>query len=337
MPVARCRVYLHLCQAYGRATNAPACIRKGQAMIAAGIDLGGTKIEAQLFDSTWALGARKRWPTPATYADLVQSMADAVRWCEAEVGNVAAPALPVGVSAAGLINPATGLALTANLAASGKPFPADIARAAGRGITWINDCHALAMSEARFGAARGADPALTLIFGTGLSGGVVTRGQMLPSFAGIGGEIGHFPLPAGPMLAHGLPILRCGCGRAGCTETLLSAPGLSRIAALITGQTLTPEAIIAGRSAQAGMQKTWDIWLDLTCDFLITLCFTIDPEVIVLGGGLSNAPNLTEDLSMRLKAASFKNFAIPALRLAQGGDASGARGAAYAAWKSAQH
>lgn len=300
--------------------------------MAAGIDLGGTKIEAQVFDAAWQLTARTRWPTPKSYRDLVAAMADAVAWCEAQGGA----GLAVGVSAAGLINPATGLALTANLAASGQPFVVDITRAAGREVVWVNDCRALALSEARFGAAQGCDPALALIFGTGLAGGVVTGGQVMPAFAGLGGEFGHFPLPAGPMIAHGLPVLPCGCGRKGCTETLLSAPGLARIAAHVTGRILSPEQVIEGRNTDAGLQQAWAIWLDLACDFLITLCFTLDPAVIVIGGGLSNAPGLVDDLAQRLAAATLKDFAIPPLRLAQGGDASGARGAAYAAWHEAQ-
>lgn len=301
-------------------------------MIAAGIDLGGTKIEAQVFDDAWQLAMRQRWPTPKDYRDLVQAMTDAVQWCEGQ----SQAGLPVGVSAAGLINPSTGLALTANLAASGKPFPADIARAAGRSISWINDCRALALSEARFGAAQGFDPALALIFGTGLAGGVVTGGQIMPAFAGLAGEFGHFPLPAGPMIAYGLPVLPCGCGRAGCTETLLSAPGLARIATHVTGRDVSPEAVIVGRAMDAGLQRAWNIWLELACEFLITLCFTIDPAVIVIGGGLSNAPQITEDLTRALQAATLKDFAIPPIRLAQGGDASGARGAAFAAWREAQ-
>lgn len=293
-------------------------------MIAAGIDLGGTKIEAQVFDSEWQLQARHRWPTPKAYDDLVAAMAQAVAWCQG--------ADAIGVSAAGLINPQSGLALTANLAASGRAFPADIERAAGRGIVWINDCRALALSEARFGAAQGADPALALVLGTGLAGGVVTGGAIMPAYAGLGGEFGHFPLSAGPIVAHGLALLPCGCGRLGCTETYLSAPGLSRIAAHVTTRTLTPEAVIAGRDSDGDLHRAWQIWLDLATDFLITLCFSLDPAVIVLGGGLSNAPRLTDDLTARLQAATLRGFRVPPIRLAQGGDASGARGAAYAAF-----
>jgi len=293
-------------------------------IIAGGIDIGGTKIEAQVFGPDWMLVARNRWPTPPEYGQIVQAMAGAVHWCEVQGHK----GLPVGISAAGLVNPATGLALTSNLPATGKPFPADIAAAAGRPISWINDCRALALSEATLGAARGADPAVALILGTGVAGGVVTKGALLASPARVGGEFGHFSLAAAPVIAHGLPLITCGCGRTGCAETYLSAPGLARIAAHLTGQSHRPEAIVAGRANSPAFARTWEIWLDLATEFLVTLCLTIDPRVIVIGGGLSQAPGLIDDLSARLSKATLAGFPNPAIRLAQGGDASGARGAA---------
>lgn len=300
-------------------------------MIAAGIDLGGTKIEAQLFDARWRQVGRRRIDTPRDYPALVAAMADQIGWTRSEAGRD----VPVGISAAGLVNPDTGLALTANLPASGHPFPADIQAASGRMVTYLNDCRALVLSEATFGAARGASPALGLILGTGVAGGVVLAGHLMPGRAGFGGEFGHFPLAAGPVQAHGLPLLRCGCGRWGCTETLLSGPGLSRIAALVTGQNLTPQQIVAARATDAGLAQTWAIWLELAAEMLVTLCFTIDPQVVVLGGGLSKVPDLTDDLTKVLRAAMLPGFRIPDFRLAEGGDASGARGAAFAAWQSA--
>jgi len=292
-------------------------------MIAAGIDLGGTKIEAQVFAPDWSLASRQRWPTPKDYPALVTAMAESIRWCETH-----GPDLPVGISAAGLVNPATGLALTSNLPATGKPFPADITAAAGRSIAWINDCRALTLSEASLGAAKDADPAVGLILGTGVAGGVVTGGRLLPSPAATGGEFGHFPLAAPPIVTHGLPILTCGCGRLGCAETYLSAPGLARIATHLTGQSHSPEAIVAGRATTPAFAMAWEIWLDIATEFLMALCLTIDPQVIVIGGGLSRAPGLTEDLTRRLTEAALGGFPIPAIRLAEGGDASGARGAA---------
>jgi predicted NBD/HSP70 family sugar kinase len=300
-------------------------------MIAAGIDLGGTKIEAQVFAPDWSLTARNRWPTPKDYPALVQALVEAIRWVESH-----GPA-PIGISAAGLVNPKTGLALTSNLSATGKPFPRDVTKAAGRPIAWINDCRALTLSEATLGAAKGADPAIGLILGTGVAGGVVTGGKLLPSPAQTGGEFGHFPLAAAPITAHGLPMLTCGCGRLGCVETYLSAPGLARIATHLTGAKHSPETIVADRATTPAFAKAWEIWLDLATEFLITLCLTIDPQVIVLGGGLSRAPGLTDDLTKRLTKATLPGFPIPAIRLAEGGDASGARGAALHALNEASH
>ena len=298
-------------------------------MIAAGIDLGGTKIEAQTFDSGWNRLESHRIPTPRDYASLVAAMATQIGWIEAQC-----PGLPIGVAAAGLVNPTTGLALTANLPATGQPFPADIVRAAGRPVTYVNDCRAQALSEAMFGAARGFRTALTLNLGTGLAGGIVIDGQLLPGPSGLGGEFGHFALPAHLIAAHSLPLIRCGCGRLACTETLVAAPGLSRILAHLTGRSATPEDIVRTRTTDPQAAKTWEIWCDLTAELIHTLCLTVDPECVVLAGGLSRAPGLIADLSAALQRAQLPGYGLPLIRLAEGGDTTGARGAAFAAWKS---
>jgi predicted NBD/HSP70 family sugar kinase len=295
-------------------------------MIAAGIDLGGTKIEVQLFDAAWQVADRQRIATPPDYPGLVAAMAGLVAWAEAR----SRPGLPVGVSAAGLVNPATGLALTANLAATGQPFPADIARAAGRPVTYLNDCRALTLSEAVFGAARGLSPAVGLILGTGIGGGVAVNGRLVEGPATLGGEFGHFAIAAAPVVAHALPVLRCGCGRPGCTETLIAGPGLSRLALALTGRTLTAPEIAALRGTPEG-DRIWPVWGELAAEMLKTICLVLDPACIVLGGGLSRIEGITDDLAAALQATQLPGFAIPQLLLAEGGDASGARGAAYAA------
>lgn len=297
-------------------------------MIAAGIDLGGTKIEAQIFGPDWQLTIRRRIETPKTYAALVDAMADQIAWVEAEAGQI-----PVGVAAAGLVNPATGLALTSNLPATGKPFPADIEKKANRRITYVNDCRALTLSEAVFGAASGQNPAVGLILGTGIGGGVTVDGRLMEGLADLGGEFGHFAIAAAPVVAHGLPVIRCGCGRMGCTETLIAGPGLARIARHLTGREVTPPEIAARRKTEPDLAKCWDIWCELVAEMLLTLCMTVDPACIVLGGGLSQAPGLVEDLTNALARAQLPGFNCPEIRLAEGGDASGARGAAYAAWQ----
>jgi N-acetylglucosamine kinase len=295
-------------------------------MIAAGIDLGGTKIEAQVFDSGWQVVARNRIPTPSDYDGLVAAMADLVGWAEAQ----ARPGLPVGISAAGLVNPATGLALTANLSATGHPFPADIAVRARRPVTYLNDCRALTLSEAVFGVARGMSPAVGLVLGTGIGGGVAVNGRLVEGPAALGGEFGHFAIAAGPVVAHGLPVLRCGCGAMGCTETLIAGPGLSRLAFALTGQDLSAPQIAALRGTPEG-DRVWAVWCALAAELLKTLCLVLDPACIVLGGGLSKIAGVTEDLAAALQAIQLPGFTIPRLVLAEGGDASGARGAAYAA------
>ncbi len=297
-------------------------------MIAAGIDLGGTKIEAQVFDSGWNRVDFRRTATPNSYDDLVAAMADLIAW----VRTRSRPDLPIGIAAAGLINPKTGLALTANLPATGRPFPSDIAKAAGRPITYVNDCRAQALSEARFGAARGFRSALALNLGTGLAGGIVVDGSLLPGPTGLGGEFGHFALPAHVVVAHDLPIVRCGCGRMGCTETLTAGPGLSRILFHKTGRTLSPEAITRARASDPGAQEAWLIWCELTAELIHTLCLTVDPECVVLAGGLSRAPGLIVDLSTAMQRAQLSGYSPPEIRLAEGGDTTGARGAAYAAY-----
>jgi predicted NBD/HSP70 family sugar kinase len=295
-------------------------------MIAAGIDLGGTKIEAQVFDSGWHRVDSHRIPTPKSYDDLVAAMAAQIAWVEAR-----AQGLPIGIAAAGLINPATGLALTANLPATGRPFPADIEKAAGRRITYVNDCRAQALSEAIFGAAKGFSSSMAVNLGTGLAGGIVVDGRLLPGPSGLGGEFGHFALPANIVAAHGLPIHRCGCGRLGCTETYIAGPGLARLHRELSGQALTPEEIVASRADNPAAAQTWAVWLDLTAEMLHTLCYAADPACIVLAGGLSRAPGLVEDLSQALQRAQLPGYGVPPLLLAEGGDTTGARGAAYAA------
>lgn len=296
-------------------------------MIAAGLDLGGTKIETQVFDSDWQVAAKRRVDTPATYDALIRAIADQIAWADAQ----AEAPLPVGIGAAGLIHPVTGNALTANLPASGKPLPNDIRTAANRPVTYLNDCRAMALSEAVFGAGRGHHTVMALILGTGVGGGVVREGKLHHGPTATGGEFGHCAAPAHLVLSHGLPVFDCGCGAKGCIETYISGNGLQRLSQHLTGQTITPHEVADARSTDA--QKVWDIWIALCGDLLRTLILTNDPDVIVLGGGLSKIDGLIDALSAATQTAQFAGFTIAPLALAEGGDASGARGAAYAAWQ----
>jgi N-acetylglucosamine kinase len=296
-------------------------------MIAAGIDLGGTKIEAQIFDANWACIDRRRVETPHSYDAIVQALADQIAWADQRAGK----ALPAGIGAAGLINRATGLAYASNLPTKNRPLPKDVEKVLGRKITFINDCRALALSEAVFGSGRGKLTVAGLILGTGVGGGLAIDGRLAPSYSGVGGEFGHFTASAHLIRKYGLPLVECGCGRIGCTETLLSGPGLTRIGERLIGLTLRPEEIAEMRSSHALAALTWAVWCQLLADLMITLVFTMDPSAIVIGGGLSKIPGILDDVMLALLQAQLPGFAIPELLLAEGGDASGARGAAYAA------
>lgn len=296
-------------------------------MSAIGIDLGGTKIETQIFDDRWAVVARQRDDTPQEYDALVKVVTTQIKWGLAQTGAGTA----VGIGAAGLVNPTDGLALTANLVATGHPFPADIAHAAGCDITYVNDCRALALSEAVFGQGKGYRTVMALILGTGVGGGISVDQRILQGPTLTGGEFGHTSAPAHLVVQHDLPTWRCGCGRMGCIETYVAGPGLVRLAKDMTGHDLTTHQIAAARDG--ALASVWRVWCDLTADLLHTLTLTADPDLIVLGGGLSQIDGIVDDLTAAAKAAQLPSFTTAPLVLAEGGDTSGGRGAAYAAWQ----
>ncbi len=292
-------------------------------MIAAGIDLGGTKIETQIFDAQWQCVDRRRVPTPAHYPALVAALAGEVRWAKQQAD------MPVGIGAAGLVNPATGAALTANLCANGMPLPADVARAAEAEIIYMNDCRALVLSEAVFGAGRGYRVVAGLILGTGVGGGLATDGVLHPSGRDISGEFGHIAAPAHLVMQHDLPIVRCGCGQMGCIETLIAGPGLTRIAQAKLGRAMTPQDIAQRRIDDPAVQHVWDIWVSIVAELLNTISRVSDPDIIVVAGGLSKMPQVAEALQSGLNAVQFAGFEVAKVVVAQGGETSGARGAAY--------
>lgn len=296
-------------------------------MIAAGIDLGGTKSEIRLFDANWRVVHERRDPTPGTYDALVATLAGQIAWAHAQ-----APGLPIGIGAAGLID-ANGIATTANLPATGKPFPADIEAAASHPVTYVNDCRALALSEAVFGAGRGQSRVMSLILGTGVGGGLAIDGKLLPGPSLTGGEYGHAAAAAAVVARHNLPVPTCGCGRQGCYETYIAGPALGRLATRRLGLPTTPQDLGQLKTTDREARAVWSIWCEMTAELLLTMTYTADPDCIVLGGGLSQIPGVAEDVTRAAKTAQLPGFDLPLIALAEGGPTSGARGAAYAAWQ----
>jgi len=297
------------------------------ATCSAGIDLGGTKIEATLFDRDFTPLKTRRVPTPKdSYSDLVAALLAEISWLQSEAGDAD---IPIGIGIPGLIDQKTGLSVTANLPANGKPLYKDLAKQIGGKLAIENDCKCFAVSEANGGAGAGSDKTFGLIIGTGLGGGVCTKGLLDKGLNGVAGEVGHMALPAHLVAEYGLPLPKCGCGRTGCFETFVSGTGMTSLAAALLGEALPADKI--AQAAADGSQKhqhVRDIWLHLLAELLNAIQLTIDPDCIVLGGGVSNMPGLAGALEAKLPDVLLPSMKPPSIRIAKFGDSSGTRGAA---------
>ena len=298
-----------------------------ESRFAVGLDLGGTKLEAQLFDPAWRCVSIRRIPTARNYQTLIADVVDLVTWADQTAGQE----VLLGFGSAGLVHPRSGVVTAANLPTHGQTTAADLRVATGRDVTLINDAQAFALSEAMFGAGRAQDTFYGLILGTGVSGAYVAHKAIHRGHTGVAGEIGHLAAPAHLVEAYDLPLLPSDHGPPGSFESLIGAAGLSHIAQKVMQAAHTPQELAALRSQDPQAEKVWDIWCALVADLLVTLTRTFDPACFVLGGGLSDIAGVEDDLSTALAAAQFAGFETTPILLAEGGATSGARGAAYAA------
>lgn len=300
-----------------------------------GIDLGGTKIEACLFDANLEPLKSRRIATPATsYPALLDALDDQYNWLRATAHtHFAYPGdLALGIGVPGLIDRRSGLSRTANLPANGMPLRADLGRRFGFTVLIENDCKCFALSEARGGAGGGFETVFGLILGTGCGGGVCHRGRLVAGRNGLPGEVGHIGMPSHPNGLIDLPSLLCGCGRMGCFETVVSGPGMQGLARRSTGEDLQPERIVAlATGGDDAMRRVFDIWLDVMCELIHTIQLTIDPDCIVLGGGLSRIDGIAGHLSDRFATHRLEGVEGPVILGAKFGDSSGVRGAAMLA------
>ena len=289
------------------------------------IDVGGTKIEACLFDAALNPVKRRRTPTPVgDYESLVAAIIDSAKWLEEESGGD----LPIGLGLPGLVDPRTGISKTANIPASGRPLRADLMRRLGKQVPVENDCKLFALSEARSGAGARFQTVFGLVLGTGVGGGLCRNGRLASSLNGLAGEVGHIGLPTALVQRHGLPILRCGCGREGCYETLASGPGIVRLTEHMCGSLPgAPQKVFEDEE----FSRARDVWFDIVAELLFTIQLTVDPDCVVLGGGLCHAPGIVERLTSTLAARLLGGARAPVIAVAQHGDASGVRGAAMLA------
>ena len=295
-----------------------------------GIDLGGTKIAGVvLFDDGGEL-ARARVPTPrGDYAATLEAVAALVARLEAQAGA----SCSVGVGMPGSVSPATGLVRNANSHwLNGRPFADDLVRRLGRPVRVANDADCLAVSEAVDGAGAGARVVWAVILGTGVGSGIAIDGRAHGGRNGIAGEWGHGPLPGARDDERPGPA--CYCGRLGCVETWVSGPGLAADHARRTGGSpgapATAEAVVAAaRAGDARAVRTLADHLDRLGRAAAQVVNLLDPDVIVIGGGLSRVPELIAGLPGAMRPHVFADAFDTPVRASLHGDASGVRGAAW--------
>src|SRR2546428_8218240 len=279
-----------------------------------GVDLGGTKIEALALDPAGREILRRRIPTPrGDYPATLAAVAGLVR----EIGDGT-----VGIGIPGALSRATGLVKNANSTwLIGRPLKQDLERALGREVRLHNDANCFALSEAIDGAGQGAPVVFGVILGTGVGAGIVVERKVLVGRNAIAGEWGHNPLPL-PVAAD-LPLPACYCGRAGCIETYLSGPGLERDHEQLTQEKLSARDIVA-RDGEA-----LDRYIQRLARALTGVINLLDPDVIVLGGGMSNVQRLYTEVPRRWGRYVLSDQGAARLMRNAHGDSSGVRGAAW--------
>lgn len=290
-----------------------------------GVDLGGTKIEAVALGEDGAELARIRVPTPQTYEGSIDAIVRLVHDLEAQVRTTGT----IGVGIPGAIVPRTGVVKNANSTwLIGKPLERDLASRLARDVRIMNDANCFAVSEATDGAGAGFGVVFGVILGTGVGGGIVIDGRIHNGANLIAGEWGHNQLPW--MRTDELPGPECYCGKFGCIETFVSGPGLERDHATRTGGALRGREIVkAASSGDPEARATLLRYHDRLARALASVVNVLDPDVIVLGGGMSNLPDLAPAVSALLPRYVFSDSVeTPVVRNVHG-DASGVRGAAW--------
>lgn len=297
-----------------------------------GVDIGGSKLEGAVIDQAGHILSRERIAAVRNdYEGTVEAVAELVARLEEAVGRRCS----VGVGIPGTISRTTGLVKNANSTwLIGRPFDADLAARLGRPVRIANDANCFALSEAADGAGAGARLVFGVILGTGVGGGVVLDGAVVDGPNGIAGEWGHNPLPW--PAADELPGHDCYCGKAGCLETFLSGPGMTAHHRAATGDLLSPAEIAAAAADDAACQRSMARYEDRLARGLASVINVLDPDVVVLGGGLSNLARLCENVPALLPRYVFSDTVQTRLVPPRHGDSSGVRGAAWL-WPDAAH
>ncbi len=295
-------------------------------MLRIGIDLGGTKISGIALDPNGLEVARTRVATPREdYAGTLSTVAGLVAELEQKAGAAPGQA-SVGIAMPGALSLTTGLIKNSNSTwLIGKPFDRDMAVALGRPVRLENDANCLAVSEATDGAGAGAHVVFAVILGTGVGGGIAIDGRPMTGRNAIAGEWGHNPLPWA--LAHELPGRACYCGKHGCIETWLSGPGIAADHLAVTGEQLTAAEIAVAEDAAA--LATLARHRGRLARALASVINILDPDIVVIGGGVSRLAGLYEPLPALMAEWCFSDGVSTPVVPALHGDDSGVRGAAW--------
>jgi fructokinase len=290
-----------------------------------GIDLGGTKIEAVVLDPAGREVRRVRRATPRDYEGTLTALVDLVAALEPEAGAGGS----VGMGIPGTISPVTGMVKNANSTwLIGRPLDRDLEARLGRPVRIMNDANCFALSEATDGAGAGAEVVFGVILGTGVGGGIVVGGRPLAGAQLIAGEWGHNPLPwPGDDERPGPP---CYCGHAGCMETFVSGPGMEKDHARTTGRAWSTRRIgEALGEGDAGAIAAYERYVGRLARGLAAVVNVLDPDVVVLGGGMSNLPGLAEAARAAMVPWVFTDELRTRVVKNHHGDSSGVRGAAW--------
>lgn len=292
-----------------------------------GVDLGGTKIEVAALDADGRELLRKRMTTPKTaYSDIVRAISTLVREVEDKLGTRGT----VGLAIPGTLSPVSGLVKNANTTKLiGHALDRDLEQELGRKVRIANDANCFAVSEAHDGAAAGCDVVFGIIAGTGVGGGLCVSGRPLLGAHAIAGEWGHNPLPW-PTVEEVQSAPACYCGKRGCIESWLSGPAIARHFAEATGRRLAaPEIAAAAMVGDLDASKAMDAVHDRLARAIASIVNILDPDAIVIGGGLSNIDSLYRDLAPRVQSLAFCPEGPTRILKNKHGDSSGVRGAAW--------
>lgn len=295
-----------------------------------GFDIGGSKIALGVFDSSRQLQWEKRIPTPKESYD---AFLEAVIGLVVEADERFQCRGTVGIGIPGMPETEGGLLYAANVpAASGKPLRADLSRLLYRDVRLDNDANCFAISEAWDDEFTQYPLVMGLILGTGVGGGIVQNGKSITGHSYITGEFGHIRLPVDALEVVGrdFPLTRCGCGQHGCIENYLSGRGFAWLYNHFYQQSLTsPEIVALWQQGDANAREHVERYLDLLAVCLGNILTIVDPDLVVLGGGLSNFSAIADGLAQRLPRHLLPVARPPRIERARHGDAGGMRGAAF--------